>query len=358
MEGGELEDHKDSTLEASDEGKQDRPFAKGFDCKWKDFPDYILGITKEIWEQRGLATLNHYYHKDVPVRMPGGISFGNQGSITGTLATLAEFPDRQLIGEDVMWSGDEENGFLSSHRILTIATHLGDGYFGKATGKRFIIRGIADCAARNDQIDDEWLIRDNAGIVKQLGKDPKEFAMHLIEREGGASKCSKPFTPDVDVEGPYKSKGNDNQWGVKLQDILKNIMDHNYAIIKAEYDRAVQTEHPEAVTVHSWADTEKLWMQLRSAFPNAEFKVEHRIGLEDPMLSPRAAIRWSMYGLHEGYGAFGEPTGAKVYVMAITQAEFGPYGLKREWTVYDSISIWKQILIHQELKKAQTEQQK
>ena len=31
---------------------------QGFDAKFKDFPDYILGITHEIWEQRGVETLN------------------------------------------------------------------------------------------------------------------------------------------------------------------------------------------------------------------------------------------------------------------------------------------------------------
>ena len=31
---------------------------KGFDPKWADFPDYILGITREIWEGRGIATLD------------------------------------------------------------------------------------------------------------------------------------------------------------------------------------------------------------------------------------------------------------------------------------------------------------
>ena len=30
---------------------------KGFDKKYKDFPDYILGITNEIWEQRGIEKL-------------------------------------------------------------------------------------------------------------------------------------------------------------------------------------------------------------------------------------------------------------------------------------------------------------
>ena len=41
---------------------------KGFSNRWKDFPDYIIGITKEIWEDRGVGTLNHYYAPDIPVR--------------------------------------------------------------------------------------------------------------------------------------------------------------------------------------------------------------------------------------------------------------------------------------------------
>jgi hypothetical protein len=318
---------------------------KGFSNRWKDFPDYILGITQEIWEDRGIATLNHYYTEDIPMRFPEGVSIGNQRTMNGTLATLAEFPDRELTGEDVIWSGNEDDGFLSSHRLLTMGTHNGDGYFGRATGKRFVIRAIADCAAINDQINDEWLIRDTAGIVLQLGMKPKKFARNLIKREGGPDNCVKPFSPEVDVEGPYKSRGNDNEWGQRMSDILTRMMDKDFAVIRAEYDRAVQTEHPASTTVHSWADTEKLWMGLRASFPTATFKIEHQIGREDPMLSPRAAVRWSLHGKHDGWGMFGQPTGADVYVMGFTHAEFGPHGLRREWTLFDHVSIWKQIMM-------------
>ena len=318
---------------------------KGFSEKWTNLPDYILGITKEIWENRGIDTLNHYYAKDIPMRFPEGVSIGNQKTINGTLATLAEFPDRQLTGEDVIWSGNETDGFLSSHRLLTMGTHTGGGYFGPPTGKKFVIRAIADCAAINDQINDEWLIRDTAGIVKQLGMDPKQFALDLIEREGGAKKCVQPFCPENDVSGPYKGKGNNNEWGQKLSDILKRMMEKDFAVIQSEYDRAVQTEHPGSKTVHSWSNTEALWMNLRSSFPSANFSIDHQIGREDPLLSPRAAVRWSLLGKHDGWGMFGQPTGAKVYIMGFTHAEFGPYGLRREYTLFDPVSIWKQIFI-------------
>ena len=318
---------------------------KGFSQQWSDLPDYILGITHEIWENRGIGTLNHYYSDHIPMRFPEGISIGNQQTINGTLATLAEFPDRQLTGEDVIWSGDDATGFLSSHRLLTMGTHTGGGYFGPPTGKRFVIRAIADCAAINNQINDEWLIRDTAGLVKQLGMDPKQFARDLIEREGGPENCVQPFSPKNDVAGPYTGRGNDNAWGARLSDILTRMMEKDFSVIRAEYDRAVHCEHPGSTTVHSWADTEALWMGLRASFPTATFKIEHQIGREDPLLSPRAALRWSLSGTHDGWGMFGQPTGAEVYVMGFTHAEFGPYGLRREYTLFDPVSIWKQIFI-------------
>ena len=120
---------------------------KGFDPKFKDFPDYIIGITKEIWEDRGIATLHQYYAPDIVVRSPASVVQGNQGVIGATMATLAEFPDRTLLGEDVIWSGTPEKGMLSSHRLLSTATHLGDGVYGKATGKCLVYRIIADCHA-------------------------------------------------------------------------------------------------------------------------------------------------------------------------------------------------------------------
>ncbi|MEM7462944.1 MAG: nuclear transport factor 2 family protein, partial [Pseudomonadota bacterium] len=100
---------------------------KGFDSRFVDFPDYILKITREIWEDRGIATLHDYYAPDIIVRTPASVVVGNEGVIAATLATLAEFPDRQLLGEDVIWSGTPETGMLSSHRIISTATHAGDG---------------------------------------------------------------------------------------------------------------------------------------------------------------------------------------------------------------------------------------
>lgn len=75
---------------------------KGFDAKFRDFPDYILGITKEIWEDRGISTLHRYYHPDIVVRMPAGVSTGNQGVIGATTATLSDLDIESLRADALL----------------------------------------------------------------------------------------------------------------------------------------------------------------------------------------------------------------------------------------------------------------
>lgn len=319
---------------------------QGFDPEFRDFPDYILKITKAIWEDRGIATLHRYYAPGVIVRMPSGVTVGNAGVIAATMATLHEFPDRTLLGEDVIWCGSPETGMLSSHRIVSTATHLGDGAFGRATGRPLRYRIIADCHARANTIDDEWLIRDQGAILRQMGLDPEAYAREQIAAEGGPEACRRPFTPATDVPGPYTGTGNDDAWGARYADLLRRIMAADFAAIPAEYDRACQLEHPGGVTAHGPGAADRFWMGLRAAFPDAVFTVHHAIGREDALMPPRAALRWSLQGKHAGFGAFGRPSGAEVHVMGLSHAEFGPWGLRREWVLIDETAIWKQIALH------------
>ncbi len=237
---------------------------------------------------------------------------------------------------------------LSSHRLYSTATHLGDGVYGAATGKKLAYRIIADCHAIANKIDDEWLIRDQGAVVRQLGWDPRDYARDLNAREGGPADCVRPFTPATDQPGPYKGRGNDNEWGVKYAEILTRIMGADMAVIPAEYDRACQLEYPGGIGGHGHGDADRFWLGLRSSFPHARFAIDHRIGRDDPMMPPRAAIRWSLHGKHDGWGVFGTPTGAEVYVMGAAHAEFGPWGVRREYALFDETAIWKQILLQTE----------
>lgn len=316
---------------------------KGFDPQFSDLPDYILKCTAMIWEGREISALNWHYGDDLIVRTPAGISRGNDRGKANTMATLTEFPDRQLFGEDVIWCGDEEAGFLSSHRIISTATHKG-GAFGPASGRRLTFRTIADTFCLNNRVWDEWLIRDNAAIALQLGQTAEEAARASIV----AGDTEMPLTPATDIAGPYSGKGNECEWGEKHAKILHQIMAADFTVIAEQYDRACHLSLPGGLDVHGRDEVDSFWLGLRSAFPSAKFQIDHQIGRTDPLMSPRSAIRWSLTGHHDGWGRFGRPTGAQVHVMGVSHVEFGPWGLRRETTLFDEIAIWKQILLQTE----------
>jgi predicted ester cyclase len=317
------------------------PPVKNFHTKWHDFPHFIIGITKEIWEDRQIALLETCYAKDIIVRSAGGMKLGCQAVIDDTLAKMAAFPDLKILAEDVIWSGGETQHYLSSHRTVITGTQTGDSMYSAASGKRYHARCIADCAVTNGVFDDEWLVFDSSSIVKQLGYDPRDFVRQQIKADGGATTAMRPFTPDQDRIGPYTLRGNDNAWGGRFADILERIMRKDIAVIGKSYDRAVRLEHPGGQGGWSWEFTEAAWMGMLSSFSRARFTIHHVIGNDEAGRTPRAAVRWSLDGGHDGYGRFGAPSGAQVHVMGISHAEFGPWGVHREFTQYDELAIWK-----------------
>lgn len=61
--------------------------------------------------------------------------------------------------------------------------------------------------------------------------------------------------------------------------------------------------------------------------------------------APRVAVRWPLTGSHHGRGMLGRPAGAPVHIMGVTYSEFGPWGLRREYTIIDETAIWRQIAL-------------
>lgn len=319
---------------------------QGFEDRFETPVDYILGITKEIWEDRGVELLHGYYTSEIPVRSPDGFVIGNEAVIAATYATLDEFPDRQLLGEDVIWSDDGEGGFLSSHRIFSTATHTGSGAFGPATGNRLRYRVIADCAARRNQIYDEWLVRDFGAIVRQLGTTPEAYARQQI---GSASDDKPAVLPLQDQSTPplvYNGRGNDHPSGFRYAEVLTAMLTTAEPRVEQLYDRAVHGELPGGFQAHGWAEIDDFWTEIRACFPDGELEIHHRVGREDPALGERAALRWSFTGTHTGGSRFGEPSGARVHIMGISHADFGPWGVRREYVLFDEVAMWRQILLH------------
>ena len=318
---------------------------QGFDKKYKDFPDFILKITQQIWEGKDVESIAKFYTDDIPVRSPFGITYGNKPVIEATYSTLKEFPNRQLLGEDVIWNGNDDTGYHSSHRILSKGTHLGDGSYGKPSGKNIYYRVIADCACKNNQVYDEWIVRDQGAMVRQLGYSPKEFAQKIIESEGGINKAKNLFDSKSDKKSNYKPMSVKlNSAGEKYSNILKNIFLSEYEF--KDYDRSSNIFWPGNKIGHGREDVMSLWNSLKNILSNIKFSIEHIGYLEEPDKNPKASIRWFLEGKHVNESKeYGKETNSNLFIMGINHAEFGNYGINREWVLFDEVAIWKQIIM-------------
>ena len=318
---------------------------EGFDKQYKNFPDFILKITQQIWEEKDVESIAKFYTDDIPVRSPFGITYGNKPVIEATYSTLKEFPNRQLLGEDVIWNGNDINGYHSSHRILSKGTHLGDGSYGKPTGKDIYYRVIADCACKNNQVYDEWIVRDQGAMVRQLGFTPKEFAQKIIESEGGINKAKELFNSKSDKKSNYRPLSVKlNSAGEKYSNILKNIFLNDYEF--KDYDRSSNIFWPGNKIGHGREDVMSLWNSLKNILSNIKFSIEHIGYLEEPNKNPKASIRWFLEGKHVNESKeYGKETNSNLFIMGINHAEFGDYGINREWVLFDEVAIWKQILM-------------
>lgn len=321
---------------------------KGFDPNFSDLPDYILKITHEIWEGRQVGAIRRYYAPNCILRTPLAITKTNEDVVRGTLETLHVFPDRRLLGEDVIWCGNEDDGFLSSHRLTSPSTHLGDGAFGTATGKPVRMRTLADCACKDNEIYEEWLVRDHAGILQQIGQETSEFAFRKVAEERERGLQPGVFTPAQDAPGTYRAPETWSGEGDVYVDLLRRLWeDKDLSVIDRAYDEAVSLAHPGNHDAHGKAPADRFWLSYLAALPDAAFSLDHMIVRTDPGRPVRCAARWSLQGKHRGHGAFGAPTGADIYVMAISHAEIIDNRIVREWVLIDELAIWRQIAIHQ-----------
>lgn len=322
----------------------------GFDAEFEGLPDYIVKITERIWEGRAIGAIRRYYADDCPMYTSSGTASGVDAIVSGTLDTLNAFPDRRLLPEDIVWSGDAERGFLSSHRISAPATHLGHGAFGAPTGKAVHFRTIADCFCIGNRIVEEWLARDQSGIAVQLGLDPVEVAV----RQAAADLAAGRGAWQHDVAQRLRESGRLRTPVLQSHPAAQLVREGLEAILaRKELDRVASLYHPACVVHAPGAQTlhghERLWrwlFGLLSAFPDARVAIEHSIALDEPGQPVRVATRWWLTGTHAGHGRFGAPSHATVVLLAITHSNVVGGRIREEWIAADELALLKQIAMH------------
>jgi hypothetical protein len=209
-------------------------------------------------------------------------------------------------------------------------------------------RIIADCWVKDEQVTEEWLVRDQAAFARCLGVEPLELARRMVAHELARDGKVAFFTPERDLPGIYRvpmesspecegyRRGWERIWGVKETAAIRDLYFHGAAV-------AI----PGGEEVNGHGDIDRFCLGYLASFPDGAFKVESLFANRELGRPLRVTMRWGFDGTHAGFGYFGAPSGARVYVMGMNHAYIVDGRVTQEWIVTDEVSIWKQILAHQ-----------
>lgn len=322
---------------------------QGFDDDFADIVDYIFKITHWIWADRSVGQIYDYYDHACLVYTPFDVTASVEDVVNGTIGMMQSFPDRESRFLNVAWSGDDREGYYTSHLGVSQMTNVGPSIFGPPTGRRVKIHHVADCLSRDNRIFREWLVRDNGSLVRQLGLDIHEVAKEFAARDARAGR--RPWF----IGQPERSQGQALPRPLERgRDTLEDCIAHTLhdAWNRRRLD-VLRGFYAPSVNVHMAGGREITgldgivyhFIQMLAAFPDAAFSLDHYCEVDETD-GKIAAVRWSLRGHHRGDGLFGPPSGKPVYVLGISHFRFEGDRVVEEWTLYDELAILRQIYAH------------
>ncbi|MFM9976691.1 MAG: ester cyclase [Sphingomonadaceae bacterium] len=316
---------------------------------YDDIPAFILGCTREIWEDRGVGTkLARYYAPDCLVRAPTGLTTSMAGVAADTLATLHQFPDRELVGEDVIWDDCGDGSFLSSHRLISVMRHTGDGAFGAASGALVKSRIIADCWVKNGIITEEWLVRDGAAFAAALGLAPRALAERLATEDIARFGKVRFFAAHDEVVREYRPRLDTDPACARVAEAYREIWGaQTPSAIRDHYAPGTEVALPGHARANGWAEFDRFVISVLASVPDAVLTLHSATVNREPERPVRVALRWALDGTHSGWGRFGTPAGAPLHIMGLSHVHLSGQQIIAEWLLFDEVAIWKQIIAHE-----------
>lgn len=338
----------------------DRPRSQsldGFDDIYTDIVDYIIRCTHKIWDERDIGLIyTHYTHNCVLYGTTGTI-YNREDVVRDTIQRLVSFPERRGMGTQVIWNGNDQDGFYTSHLVTGSGRHTQYGHLGQPTFKPFVSRTIADCMIHRNKIYREWVVADQMAIIKQLGLDPNLFAARTAKTKFDAGLTSLDIGENRRFLGqtPPAEKADTslahNEVEAQTIEMLHEVFTKRmFGRIAQDYAPNAQYHGPLMKELYGVAAIVHQHLGLIGSLPDASYEVQHVASNPCEEGGTKVAVRWIMEGHHLGYGILselGDPTGKRVQVMGMSHYHWKDGKIVDEWNVYDELSLLVQIKLGQ-----------
>ncbi len=323
---------------------------RGFDPCYTDIVDYIVRCTHRIWDERNPGLIYSHYASNAIVYSSLGTSYSREDVVRATIQRISEFPDRRGMATQVIWRGDDKDGFYTSHLVTSAGRHTEPGPYGPPTGRNFVARTIADCMVFENRVYREWLVRDNMAMVRQLGLDPNVLAeRHAAEQFAKGATLTElgengrllgQYGPEDEADVSIAHDDTERDCLRWLHEVYNKRM---FGLLREVYAPNVQWHGPLARELYGIHAVLTQTMRLIAMIPDAVFIPQHICSLDSVEGGKKIAVRWIIDGHHLGHGSLGAPTGHRLFVMGMSHFHVVDGKIVEDWTVYDELAMLTQV---------------
>ena len=325
---------------------------QGFDPTYRNIIDYIVRITYRIWEtnDREVEYIGECYSLDSQVFDDYGLQLGNQKIIVDTHHTTSAFPDIILDAEEVIWAGNDQIGFHTSHLTRISGTNTGSSRYGNATGKTVNFLVLANCVALQNDIFLEHVLYNTSAMLQQLGIDPWEESARLVKNPPAGwprsqenwdqlRSATSPAIPISQAEpitefdpDTFTRKIHDNVWNGNQSAIINSYAEN--LLFEGATERVFSGRTAYRYYVN----------ELRSVFPDLQLQVDEVYWMGNELDGWLISTRWSAEGTHLGKGIYRSPSGKTCQMWGITQWQVLNGIVQKEWQLFNELDLMMQIL--------------
>ncbi|MDX1413280.1 MAG: ester cyclase [Candidatus Promineifilaceae bacterium] len=334
-----------------DPGSERLQSMRGFEDTYVDIIDYIVRITHRIWEEKDIGYIYDTYKHNSRVVDGYGLQYGRDKIVADTVHTINAFPDIRLFADEIVWAGDDEVGFHTSHRTVIKGTNTGFSRYGPPTGRKIELWCIANCVALENEIFEEWVLYDNADLVRQLGFDLREMAREIGNQRHDAQIQWPSFEAErLPGQGKPAYLTYEYEPG-KTLDIVDFLSTTYHNILNRRMLGTINKSHaPNLRTLSSNGRRlygrnhfQSFLLSLLATFPDLAFQIDDIYWMGNDKDGYLTAMRWSVTGTHAGWGFYGAPTHRPIQMWGITQHRIEDGCIVEEWMLFNEFAVMQQI---------------
>lgn len=330
-------------------GTERRQSMRGFEDTYVDIIDYIVRITHRIWEEKDIGYIYDTYSHSSKVYDDNGLQYGRDKIVADTVHTINAFPNIRLFADEVVWAGDDEVGFHTSHRTIISGHNTGYSRYGPPTGRKITCLCIANCVALNNEIFAEWVIYDTASMIQQLGFDLRQMARELGNQVDWDSLQDPRFGEPERLPGqgkPIYCAYNGGTFDVEdfIQVTYQNIWNRRMlGTVQDAYAPQMNFRGSTNRVYYGRGEYQSFILSILAMFPDLGLQIDDIYWMGNDEEGYMTSVRWSITGTHLGHGIYGAPTGRPIKMWGISQHQILNGKITQEWKLFNEFAVMQQI---------------